>query len=264
MPPPPDQDWDARTYHCVSSPQYAWGLGVLARLPLQGSETVLDAGCGTGRLTQELLTRLPHGRVIAVDLSETMLRKAEETLGKDPRVELHRRDLSRLDLDTPVDAIFSTATFHWVLDHDALFRCLFRTLNPGGLLVAQCGGGPNLARVHARAEALATSARFQEHFGAWKEPWLFADREATVHRLEREGFDDIRVTLEAAPTPFDGPEPLRRFLKTVVLRPHLERLPTLDLQSEFLDAMVSASAADDPPWVLDYWRLNIDARRPPR
>jgi trans-aconitate 2-methyltransferase len=259
---PPTADWDAKTYHCVSNPQFAWGLKVLTRLPLQGSETVLDAGCGTGRLTRELMARLPRGRVLALDLSEGMLEQARAQLAGDPRIEFMQADLERLSLRSVVDAVFSTATFHWVLDHNALFQGLYRALKPGGRLVAQCGGGPNLARLYARAQALARKPELAPHFRDWHEPLNFADRETTAARLANAGFSDIQVTLEAAPTPFETEETLAAFLRTVVLRPYLHRLPTDAERDNFVRAIARACGEDDPPWVLDYWRLNLDARRP--
>ncbi len=141
------RDWDAATYHRISEPQVTWGRRVLDRLPLRGDETVLDAGCGTGRLTAELLERLPRGRVLALDNSPAMLAAAREYLAPrfGDRVSFVLADLQELadrPLPEPVDAIFSTAAFHWVLDHPRLFRGLYRALRPGGRLVAQCGGGP--------------------------------------------------------------------------------------------------------------------------
>jgi trans-aconitate methyltransferase len=257
-----DSDWDAQTYHCVSQPQFAWGLKVLARLPLQGGETVLDAGCGTGRLTHELCARLPQGRVLALDVSPNMLDQARAALGGDPRVEFIQADLAKLSLQAVVDAVFSTATFHWVLDHDALFQGLHRALRPGGRLVAQCGGGPNLARLYARAQALAATPVYADYFQGWHEPLNFADRETTWVRLVRAGFADVHVTLEAAPTPFEGAQELSAFLRTVVLRPYLHRLPTPEAQQHFVQSGVESCGQDNPPWVLDYWRLNMEARRP--
>ena len=75
------REWDAETYDAVSDPQFEWGMEVLERLELRGDETALDAGCGSGRVTAELLERLPEGRVIAVDGSEAMIEKARERLG---------------------------------------------------------------------------------------------------------------------------------------------------------------------------------------
>ena len=87
------RSWDAAAYHRVSAPQLEWAEKVLERLPLRGDETVVDAGCGSGRVTQLLLDRLPDGHVVAVDSSESMVEHAREAL--DP--ETKRRLLEGLD-----------------------------------------------------------------------------------------------------------------------------------------------------------------------
>jgi len=74
------RDWDAATYDRVSAPQVEWARAVLERLPLEGHETVLDAGCGSGRVTQMLLERLPRGHVIAVDSAPSMVEHARAAL----------------------------------------------------------------------------------------------------------------------------------------------------------------------------------------
>jgi trans-aconitate methyltransferase len=237
---------------------------VLDRVPLRGDETVVDAGCGSGRLTAELLKRLPRGRVIAVDRSENMLQVAREHLAPrfGDRVSFLCRDLAALDLDEVADVVFSTATFHWVLDHPGLFREIYRALKPGGLLVAQCGGGPNLERLHDRAAALAASAPFASYFGDWTGPWEFADDATTRDRLHAAGFVEIETGLEAAPTTLADAVEFAEFLTGVILRAHLERLPGHDLRARFVAVLTDQAAADDPPFFLDYWRLNMRARRP--
>jgi len=153
-PRPAPRDWDAATYDRVSDPQFEWGLEVLERLPPRGDETVLDAGCGSGRVTRALLERLPHGRVIAVDAAPAMVAVAREALGD--RAEVIEADLVELELAEPVDAVFSSAVFHWVLDHDRLFERVHAALRPGGRLVAQCGGEGNVERfLEAASEAAA-------------------------------------------------------------------------------------------------------------
>jgi trans-aconitate 2-methyltransferase len=112
--------WDAHTYDRSSEPQQAWGATVLARLwGIAPDANVLDVGCGTGRVTQELLALVPEGRVRAIDASQEMVRLARERLGD--RVEVCCQDVLELDLDEPLDAIVSTATLHWVRDHDRLW-----------------------------------------------------------------------------------------------------------------------------------------------
>src|SRR3954462_10081583 len=100
-------DWNAETYHRVSNPQFEFGLPVLARLPLRGDELVLDVGCGTGRLTERVIDRVPRGGVGGIDLSENMLGVAREYLRPryGARVELGRASATALPIDGIADAI---------------------------------------------------------------------------------------------------------------------------------------------------------------
>lgn len=256
-------DWNAERYHQVSNPQFVWGLRVLERLPLRGDETVMDAGCGTGRLTAELLQRLPRGRVIAVDQSAGMVDAARNYLVPrfDDRVSLVQADILTVDVD-PVDGVFSTATFHWIHDHARLFAHLYEVVQPGGFLHAQCGGGPNVARLHRRAAILMRTDAFAPYFSTWTEPWEFADADTTANRLRTAGWVDIDTNLESAPVVFGGPVEFAEFIETVVLRPYLASLPSAALRSRFVDAITAQAAADRPAFELDYWRLNLHGRRP--
>jgi trans-aconitate 2-methyltransferase len=246
--------WDAATYDRIADPQTRWGSAVLDRLPLRGDERVLDAGCGSGRVTAQLLERLPAGQVVALDGSPTMVEEARGRLGDDDRVTFVLADLLEpLPVDPVVDAILSTATFHWVTDHDRLFRNLAAVLRPGGRLVAQCGGGDNVATV------LAAAADVAPGFGldpSWRGPWLFATPEATAERLAAAGFTEIETWLHPEPTPLEPGEPLETFLATIVLRDHLALLREADRA-----AFVRAVAARLPRPEIDYIRLNISARR---
>ena len=213
------RDWDAATYDRVADPQARWGGAVLERLPLVGDERVLDAGCGTGRVTELLLERLPRGRVVALDASPAMVEQARRRLARsDGRVEFVVADLGRpltLPGGEPVDAVLSTATFHWVPDHDALFRNLAAVIRPGGRLVAQCGGAGNIASIRA---ILATIG------DGWPGEAHYETPEATAERLAAAGFTAIETWLQPEPTRFDAGEPLETFLRTVILGGHVDRL----------------------------------------
>ena len=245
------RDWNAPSYDRIADPQFTWGKTVLDRLHLEGDERVLDAGCGTGRVTELLLERLPRGSVVAVDASPSMLQEAARRLGHaGDRLELVCADLAQpLPIESPVDAILSTATFHWIKDHDALFRNLASVLRPGGQLVVQCGGAGNVASVVA---AIPPSP------DGWPTPWNFAGPDETRRRLEDAGFEDIHVWLNDEPTPFEPGEPLETFLATVILGAHLDRLPPADRP-----AYVKTVASRLPKPEIDYVRLNIVARRRP-
>ena len=258
------REWDAAEYHRLSTPQFQWGQRVLRALHLRGNECVLDAGCGTGRLTELLLRNLPRGRVIGLDLSQNMAMHARSGLKQEfhERVELVVADLVALPFLDVFDGIFSTASFHWVHDHDLLFRNLWAVLRPGGWLHAQCGGGPNIARLRERVRVLSQKAEFSPWLGDFLEPWFFSDTEGAASRLRQAGFDDVRTNLEVAAVTVASAKEFQGYLRTFVLHRHLDLLPNEALREEFLQELSWSSVEDIPPFTLDYSRLNLRARKP--
>jgi SAM-dependent methyltransferase len=184
------REWNAETYQRVSEPHVQWGMRVLDRLPLAGDELVLDVGCGTGRLTEKLLERLPNGRALAVDQSVNMLDAGRRYLTPRFRAQIHfvLADATALPIAGHAHALFSTATFHWVLD--------------------------------------------------------------------------IVTSVEPSPVIQPDAAAYREFVANVICRPFLARLPDETLRDRFMDAVTTQAAADRPAFELDYWRLNMEARRP--
>lgn len=244
------REWDAETYDAVSDPQFEWGMEVLGRLQLRGDEVAVDAGCGSGRVTEELTKRLPEGRVIAVDGSAAMVEKAKERLGD--RADYLCSDLVALRLEQPADLVFSTATFHWIPDHEALFGRLRAALKPGGRLVAQCGGHGNVARHTVAIATVAADPEYAQHLNQAKGLWNFATPEETETRLREAGFEDAHCWLQ--PKPVQPARPLE-FISTVTLGPVLDQLPE-EKRRPFAEAVLNEDAE---PLVLDYVRLNIEA-----
>jgi trans-aconitate 2-methyltransferase len=244
------REWDASTYQRISVPHEEWAEAVLARLPLQGEETVLDAGCGTGRVTRMLIERLPRGRVIGVDGSTQMVEKVREVLR--PQDEAFAADLTELELDEQVDAVVSSAVFHWIQDHEALFARMRAALRSGGRLAAQCGGAGNIDEFRRLGEEVGARNPYAQHLQGLGHPWNFAGPEETEARLRDAGFHRVRCWLE--PWEVIPPEPVA-FCRTVVLGPHVDRLPA-ELQDRFV-ADVIAEAGE--PLRLGYVRLNIEA-----
>jgi trans-aconitate 2-methyltransferase len=245
------RDWNASSYERMSAPLEAMGRDVLDRLDLRGDERVLDAGCGTGRVTAALLERLPRGEVVAVDGSSAMVAAARERLGD--AVDLRMADLLELELDRPVDAVLSTATFHWIADHDRLFARLRDVLKPGGRLAAQCGGAGNIGDLKAAAERVGEREPYAPALASWPGPWNFASAGETAKRLRRLGYDDVWTWSHDIRVEPDDP---REYLGTVALGSHLERLEP-ELREPFVDAVIAE--LDEP--VVEYTRLNILARR---
>ena len=243
------RDWDAATYDRISDVQVGWALEQLKRLPLGGEEVVLDAGCGSGRVTAELVRRLPEGRVYGVDVSPSMADHARRALGTQATILC--QDLVALELPEPVDAVFSNATFHWIHDHDALFAALHEVMKPGARLVAQCGGRGNIDAFRRMAEEVTREEPFASYFTQWQRPWNYAGDEETAARLGEAGFSEVNTWLEPKRV-----LPDRDFVKTVCLLPHLSPLPH-ELQEAFLGRVIECCGE---PMVLDYVRLNMTAR----
>lgn len=243
------REWDARTYDSLPLPHTEWGRRTLARLDLRGVERVLDAGCGTGRDTQLLLELAPHVSVVAVDGSRAMLEQLRIRLAdQSDRVEILQADLTRpLPRGGQVDAVFSVAAFHWIPDHDTLFRNLAGVLRPGGQFVADCGGQGNVAGIVAAIEDV---------LGESPAIWNFAGADETKRRLENAGFTDVEVALDPDPCRLEPGEQLESYLATIVLGAHLDRLP-----EEEHEAFVRAVAERLPEPVVDYVRLTFSARK---
>lgn len=254
-------EWDATTYERVSGPQVAWGRDVIDGVHLRGDETLLDAGCGTGRVTRLWAEALPRGRVIAVDASHDMVREARAALADlAPRVEVRQMDLLELDVGEPVDVIVSTAVFHWILDHDALFARLFATLAPGGRIIVQCGGAGNIARTLAATDAVAAEAPYRAHLAGAPHEWEFADAETTARRLGNAGFTGIETWLHEEPADVGPVGNGAQFLATVVLRLHLLRLPE-DLRMPFARTVAERLVDEAGHVIVDYVRLEMRAHR---
>jgi trans-aconitate 2-methyltransferase len=243
------RQWDGRSYDRISGPMESLGREVLARLALRGDELVLDVGCGSGRITEALIERLPRGRVIALDASQSMVAAARRRL---PQADVRVMDALELELEEPVDAILSTATFHWIADHERLFRRLRAALRSGGRLLAQCGGEGNIDVLRGRANAVRAREPYAPHFRGWQAPWNYAAPGRTRERLLDAGFASAECWLAPAP---QQPEHPREFLSTIVLGPHVQQLPA-QLREPFMDDVLAELGE---PVVVDYVRLNIDA-----
>jgi trans-aconitate 2-methyltransferase len=254
------RQWDADEYEKLSAPQTRWGIEVLERVKVRGDEAVIDAGCGTGRVTEQLLAKLPEGSVLAIDGSRAMVEAARRRFAGESRVRVERQDLLSLAVEERVDLIFSTATFHWIWDHDRLFENLALALKPGGRLVAQCGGEGNISRATRATKETMEEERFLDYFVGWKDDKYYADARTTAGRLKGAGFEEVETWPHDEVAAFDSVDELARFLGTVVLGGHLEKLPEEE-RSPFAAAVAERVVAVDGRPALDYVRLNIMARR---
>jgi trans-aconitate methyltransferase len=267
-------DWNARRYQALSDPQTLWAQRVLRRLAPAPGERILDLGCGTARATMLLSEMIGAGHVVGIDVSETMLQEASARIAARPayaglhdasllpvRLSLVRADAAALPFADVFDAVVSTAVLHWTPDHAAVFASVYRALAPGARFVAQCGGAGNLDVLLGRAAALLWTPPFDAYAPLFSPSWQFPGVPATMLRLEQAGFTAIDVSLEQAPTLISGRDAFAEFVEVICLRPHLQILPP-DLRPEFVEAIVEQSSSDPEPFLLDFCRLNLSARKP--
>jgi trans-aconitate 2-methyltransferase len=243
-------EWDAHTYDALPLPHEHWGATVIAQLRLNGNETVLDLGCGTGRDAEQLLSLLPRGHVVAIDGSGQMLSELRGRLANDlDRVTVVQADLRQpLRLGRTIDAAVSVATLHWLPDHAVVFRNVAAVLRPGGQFIAEGGGHGNIVKFRTA---------LREVSGAdGDEIWNFAGVQETTRHLREAGFTDIAVRLIPDPARLEPGEKLEAFIATVMLGAQLRDMPNEDRRP-----FVHEVAQSLPEPVIDYVRLQISAMR---
>jgi trans-aconitate 2-methyltransferase len=236
--------WDGNAYDTVSTPQFDAGTRIVRRIDVPAGAVIVDAGCGSGRVTELVLDAHPDATVVAIDASASMLAAAERRLSRHAgRLELIHADLAeRWPLQRPVDAVVSTNTFHWILDHDKLFTAAYEALSPGGQLAAVAGGSGSLQSVRDAARCVGVLADGVNNY---------ADAEPTAERLREAGFVDVRCWLEDEPVRFRTRDALAEYLAKAALASY-ER--GAELASQMAEDLVEP--------VADFVRLNIVARRP--
>jgi trans-aconitate 2-methyltransferase len=256
--------WDAEVYDRIGTPMRQWAQRVIDDLALRGDEVVLDAGCGSGSVTFDLLQKLPEGRIVAVDASAEMIASLTKTIEErgETRITALNASLTDFTLREPVDAVFSNAVFHWIPDDDALFGCLLRATKPGGRLRAQCGGFGNNRRVLEAVAAVRSQDQFERHLGAFTDSKKYRTPQDAQAALERAGWQDVRASLFDAPIPFDDHGAAALYVKTILLRDHVARLPE-DLRDPYCLAVVEETVRrHGEPYIADYVRLDLWASRP--
>lgn len=274
-----DNNWDAETYHKVSNIQELWAIELLEKRKINENEIVMDAGCGTGRVTKIIANNVKRGKVYAVDVDENMITNAKMNLKDFSNILFIKSDLSEVKLPEKIDLIFSNVAIHWILDHEKLFTNFWNLLKPGGELLIQCGGKGNLGTIPNILEKIRKSNNFIHYFKNWKIPWNFASSTDTIKILEKTGFKDVQASLTERTAKFGNFQEYILFMKTVVMKPYLSYLSYLSvadnnnkLKNLFIDEFLNelyinnkkdknTNGKQDIDLELDYVRLNITARK---
>lgn len=257
--------WDANTYDSISNVQENWARTLISKRNWNRNEKVLDAGCGTGRVTRILLEYLPNGMIYGIDNDPNMIKKAKDNLVNYSNIVVMQSNLTSINSDTfPIkfDVIFSNAVLHWILNHFKVFNNFYDILNDNGSLLIQCGGFGNLQKTIDVFDSVKNLSEFTQYFSRWKISWNFAKPEDTKNILKRIGYKNIKVYLTDTPVSFKSRSDYSIYLKTVVLGPYLKYLPNEQLKEKFIDKILSNIENKFPnlKWKLEYVRLNIFAK----
>jgi trans-aconitate 2-methyltransferase len=241
-----------------------WARQVIDDLELQGDETVLDAGCGSGSVTFDLLERLPSGKIYAVDVSPEMIAHLDGAVREKGLSNVFPicASLTQFTLPEQVDVVFSNAVFHWIANDGELFGSLSRNTRAGGRLRAQCGGAGNIARVMEAARAVAVRVPYRAHITESVDSRKYRTPAQATETMERNGWREVRASLFESPEQFADGDAAAEYLRTIILQQQVAMLPP-ELGDEFLrDVIAEVESRHGAPFTVDYVRLDLWARRP--
>jgi trans-aconitate 2-methyltransferase len=229
---------DSVDYYKSSAEQQRWGIELLNKLVLQGNERVLDLGCGDGKLTAEIVRRVPYGSVLGIDKSEDMIRFAQEHYQPDvfPNLKFLLLDARNLFFDQEFDVVFSNAALHWVDDHANILLKIRESLSAGGQVIAQMGGKGNASGILKVLDTMINGEKWADYFSGFSVPYTFHDNQEYKMLLESAGLTVKRIELITKHMVHNGQESLAAWIRTTWL-PYTRRLPE-NMQTDFINEIV--------------------------
>ena len=231
--------WDASDYAKHSSNQYDWAMELIPKLKLKGDETLLDIGCGDGKITAILSSYLPHGQVVGVDSSEEMTTLARQSFPHChyPNLSFLRMDARELTFREEFDVAFSNAALHWIIDHQAVLSGVTESLDKGGQLLFQMAGKGNAQEILTVLEELISEKDCKSYFKNFSFPYGFYGPEEYRVWLQEAGLKAERIELFPKDMKFQGKEGLAGWIRTTWL-PFTERVPA-QLRDTFINEIAS-------------------------
>ncbi len=258
--------WNPADYAKNSTNQYAWAKELIPKLGLCGNESLLDIGCGDGKVTAEIARCLPDGSVVGVDNSPEMVKLAQSTFPAEQYPNLHFEvmDARNLTFDNQFDIAFSNATLHWILDQKAALAGVKRSLKPHGRVLFQMAGKRNAADVLAILGEMLHEPTWSGFFEGFRFPYAFLDAEEYRGLLLEAGLVPLRVETFPRDMKFSSAEGMAGWVRTTWL-PFTERVPP-ELRCEFVGGIVDRYFSRYPPddggvVHLGMVRLEVEAKK---
>ena len=241
-----DLEWNGDAYHRLSDFQYDAAMELTDLLCLRGDERILDAGCGSGRITREILKRVPHGAIVGVDISGSMLQTARREVVAQPgqSIDFLQRDLQNFTELSELDGLFSNMAIHFVHDHALLFKNFAKMLKPGGWIALQFGSSEQNNPVLTEVFDTLNAPPFGDYLKAKAFHFVGSDRATTREQLENAGFKDIETLLLPLAIRGASRDKMLTFFEETVVQDCEKRLPTealrRDLRAKIMRSMQNA------------------------
>jgi len=253
-------EFDGKKYESASTHQKEWGAKLIAELGLQGTERVLDLGCGDGTLTAQIAILVPDGEVVGVDASQGMIDVARPKAIAN--LTFRRMDINELDVVGEFDVALSNATLHWIRDHRRLLGNVRRALRVGGKLRLNFAGDGNCSHFFKVIREAMSQYKYATCFAGFQWPWYMPTLSEYQALMETSGLRDARVWGENADRYFPDEETMVRWIDQPSLVPFLSYVPEPDKAAfrEFVvGRMVEETRQDDGRCFETFRRINVSA-----
>ena len=254
-------EFDGKKYEQASAHQKEWGKTLIAELDLEGTERILDLGCGDGALSAHLADLVPNGEVVGIDASRGMIEAARSKVRNNLRFLL--MDINELNFVEQFDVVFSNATLHWVKDHRRLLRNVDRALVRGGRLRFNFAGEGNCSHFFSVVREAMAAQEFAAHFAGFDWPWYMPSVEEYSALMDAGGMENGRVWGENADRYFSDAEEMIRWIDQPSLVPFLAHVPD-SAKPRFRECvirrMIEETRQDDGRCSETFRRINVSAR----
>lgn len=229
------EEWKASAYAENSKGQAVWANELIEKMALRGDESILDIGCGDGKIT-EMLSHRTSGEVVGVDFSPEMIAYAKSTFTKPLFMQM---DAQALSFNECFDVVFSNAALHWVRDHKAVLKGIYKALKPQGRAILQMGGAGNGEKVFEAFHRILPE--YADYFEGFESPYTFHSDKTYEALLKGVGFSTYQAHLVSKDMVHDTLKAFRGWLETTWF-PFINRVPSVH-QTAFIEAWIEAYVA---------------------